>query len=335
MNRQINSVFCSKCGKLIQQNEEYSICKSCSTLLCSHCLLYARSLSPIVKCPQCQNPIETNPKAPVINTAFLSSIKENPALFSNLTNLIDARVIQRDLVYVVGLPVKYANEDTLLKYEFFGQYGPIKKVVVNSSHVHSSSNQTLSVSAYVTFRNSEDALECIYSLESFTLEGSQMKASFGTTKYCSAFLKAQKCTNPDCMYLHAVGNPNDTFLKDDITGSSSKFIEMTRPLRPMDYDEYPKQDARPTILPPRRLMKKETSPKKILVGKRKNSSSILPFDFLLLDKNEYTGTEFNDYIEEEIVVDAQNPPISLSTQLRIRKTPLRRIYNSLLHSETH
>ena len=335
MYKSKNSILCSKCGKLIQQNEEFVICKSCGVLLCSHCLLYARSLSTIVKCPICQNPIETNPKAPVINPAFLPSIKENPAIFSNLSNLVDARVIQRDLVYVVGLPVKYANEDTLLKYEFFGQYGPIKKVVVNSSHVHSSSNQTLSVSAYVTFRNNEDALECIYSLESFTLEGSQMKASFGTTKYCSAFLKGQKCTNPDCMYLHAAGNPNDTFLKDDMTGSSSKFIEMTRPLRPLDYDEYPKQDARQTVLPPRRLMKKETSPKKILDGKRKNNSSIFPFDLLLMDKNDYNGNDFNDYIEEEIVVDAQNPPISLTKQLRIRKTPLRAIYNSILNTETH
>jgi RNA recognition motif-containing protein len=156
----------------------------------------------------------------------------------------------------VGIPVLLAKEEILSTYKYFGQYGPIKKVVVNASHVHSCPNQAPSVSAYVTFRNIDDALECIYSLESFSLEGNQLKASFGTTKYCSCFLRGQKCNNPDCMYLHHSGDPTDSFSKDEITGSCSRFVDMTRPSRPADYNDFLKQDSRPTVLPPRRILKK-------------------------------------------------------------------------------
>ncbi len=32
-----------------------------------------------------------------------------------------------------------------------------------------------------------------------------MKACYGTTKYCNAFLKGLVCNNSDCLYLHDVG----------------------------------------------------------------------------------------------------------------------------------
>ena len=32
-----------------------------------------------------------------------------------------------------------------------------------------------------------------------------MKACYGTTKYCNAFLKGLVCNNADCLYLHDVG----------------------------------------------------------------------------------------------------------------------------------
>ena len=35
--------------------------------------------------------------------------------------------------------------------------------------------------------------------------GKAMKACFGTTKYCNAFLKGLVCNNAECLYLHEVG----------------------------------------------------------------------------------------------------------------------------------
>jgi hypothetical protein len=38
------------------------------------------------------------------------------------------RVVQRNLVYVIGLPPAIALEETLRRPEYFGQYGRIVKV---------------------------------------------------------------------------------------------------------------------------------------------------------------------------------------------------------------
>jgi hypothetical protein len=35
--------------------------------------------------------------------------------------------------------------------------------------------------------------------------GKTIKACFGTTKYCNAFLKGVPCNNTDCLYLHEIG----------------------------------------------------------------------------------------------------------------------------------
>ncbi len=50
-----------------------------------------------------------------------------PASFDRST-LRNVRVVQRNLVYVIGLPPAIALEETLRKPEYFGQYGRIVKV---------------------------------------------------------------------------------------------------------------------------------------------------------------------------------------------------------------
>eukprot|EP00957_Ditylum_brightwellii_P207422 15352916-Ditylum_brightwellii.AAC.1 len=42
------------------------------------------------------------------------------------------------------------------------------------------------------------------------------RASYGTSKYCSAFIKNVRCNNPDCTYLHCMGDSEDTFTKQEI-----------------------------------------------------------------------------------------------------------------------
>lgn len=67
------------------------------------------------------------------------------------SSLINMRVIRRNLVYAVGLPPSIANEDTLRKAEYFGQYGKIAKIVVNRTNITSADPRRASASAYVTF----------------------------------------------------------------------------------------------------------------------------------------------------------------------------------------
>jgi len=44
-----------------------------------------------------------------------------------------------------------------------------------------------------------------------------VRACFGTTKYCNAFLKGVPCNNMDCLYLHAVGEPSKPTLLNSET----------------------------------------------------------------------------------------------------------------------
>lgn len=58
-----------------------------------------------------------------------------PASFDRST-LRNVRVVQRNLVYVIGLPPAIALEETLKKPEYFGQYGRIVKVHDNLPNMH-------------------------------------------------------------------------------------------------------------------------------------------------------------------------------------------------------
>lgn len=42
------------------------------------------------------------------------------------------------------------------------------------------------------------------------------RASYGTTKYCNSFLRYLPCNNPECLFLHEVGNEDDSFTKEEI-----------------------------------------------------------------------------------------------------------------------
>ena len=104
------------------------------------------------------------------------------------------------------------------------QYGRIVKIVVNRGTVHHTA-QGQSVSAYVTFHRTADALACILAVDGATLEGRVLRASFGTTKYCNFFLRGVACSNPECMYLHSIGDDADSFTKEDMQSGKSNFYE--------------------------------------------------------------------------------------------------------------
>lgn len=44
-----------------------------------------------------------------------------------------------------------------------------------------------------------------------------LRASFGTTKYCSFFLKEQKCLNKECLYLHSWHSDSETYTKEEMS----------------------------------------------------------------------------------------------------------------------
>lgn len=123
-------------------------------------------------------------------------------------------------MYVIGVPAAFASEETLRKGEYLGQYGRIGKIVIHRNH--SSSHAT--VSAYVTFAYKEDAKASIQSLEGYWLDSHLLRASFGTTKYCNNFIRGVPCNNPECVYLHEMGDDEDRFTKEEIQAGHSKLL---------------------------------------------------------------------------------------------------------------
>ncbi|XP_062011575.1 uncharacterized protein LOC133728181 isoform X1 [Rosa rugosa] len=161
--------------------------------------------------------------------------------------LSSVRVIQRNLVYIVGLPLNLADEDQLLqRKEYFAQYGKVLKVSMSRTAagvIQQFPNNTCSV--YITYSKEEEAVRCIQNVHGFLLDGRSLRACFGTTKYCHAWLRNVPCTNPDCLYLHEVGCHEDSFTKDEIISAytRSRVQQITGTLNPM-------QRRSGSVLPP-------------------------------------------------------------------------------------
>ncbi|RHY04881.1 hypothetical protein DYB36_006912 [Aphanomyces astaci] len=91
----------------------------------------------------------------------------------NRKSLVNVRVMQRNLVYVIGLPVHYADDEAFLL----------------PSHCPCGGHVPVLFST---------------------------RASFGTTKYCNFFLRNLSCNNPECLYLHELGETDDSFTKEEM-----------------------------------------------------------------------------------------------------------------------
>ncbi|XP_071717937.1 uncharacterized protein [Rutidosis leptorrhynchoides] len=204
-----------KCG--------YDICVWCW----HHIMDMAEKDSVEGRCPACRTPYN---KEKIVGTALNceglvngvvekkhKSQKGKTKTCEGRNQLNNVRVIQRNLVYIVGLPLNLADEDLLQQKEYFGQYGKVLKVSISrtaAGAIQQFANSTCSV--YITYSKEEEAVRSIQSAHGFVLEGRPLKACFGTTKYCHAWLRNTPCTNADCLYLHEFGAQEDSFTKDEI-----------------------------------------------------------------------------------------------------------------------
>ena len=143
-----------------------------------------------------------------------------------IEELTDARIITKNLVYIIGLSSNIANKEKLNKYEFLGQYGSIVKIVVNKNKAYNQNSiHGPSYSAYVTFSKPSEASIAILSLDDKMIDNHLIRASFGTTKYCSYFLKGIECNNKDCLFLHKLADENDIIKRGDLTSNKIIFTQ--------------------------------------------------------------------------------------------------------------
>ncbi|XP_028775817.1 uncharacterized protein LOC114732658 isoform X2 [Neltuma alba] len=191
------------------------------------------------RCPACRTPYDKEKIVGMaancerlvaeINTERkMKSQKAKSKSSEGRKQLSSVRVIQRNLVYIVGLPLNLADEEILQRREYFGQYGKVLKVSMSRTAagvIQQFPNNTCSV--YITYSKEEEAIRCIQNVHGFVLEGRPLRACFGTTKYCHAWLRNMPCSNPDCLYLHEIGCQEDSFTKDEIISAYTRVQQIT------------------------------------------------------------------------------------------------------------
>ncbi|MCJ1386524.1 transcriptional repressor general negative regulator of transcription subunit 4 [Xylographa soralifera] len=209
---------------------------------------------------------------------------------SSRKNLAGLRVVQKNLVYVVGLNPKIREEDllqTLRGDQYFGQYGKIIKIVVSKAKEGSGGNQSIGV--YVTFARKQDAASCIAAVDGSQNGDRVLRAQYGTTKYCSAYLRNEVCNNKGCMFLHETGEDNDSFSRQDLSSmnavstqrpatssaigtSSTKLTQQPSPPQPQP----PPQQALPVLSAASQSMARHTSKDGTMSRSDSGDGSALP-----------------------------------------------------------
>ncbi|CAK9297009.1 unnamed protein product [Gordionus sp. m RMFG-2023] len=187
-------------------------------------------------CPACrkqypEDPAEYKPLTAeelqkIKNEKRQKDFQKKQKVSENRKMLSQVRVVQKNLLFVVGLTQKLADPEILKKHEYFGRFGKINKIVINTSTTYAG-NGGPTASAYITFYKSEDALKAIEHINhNHSMDGRVIKASLGTTKYCSHFLKGSTCPKTDCMYLHEMGEEGASFTKEEMQIGKHQEYEM-------------------------------------------------------------------------------------------------------------
>lgn len=165
---------------------------------------------------------------PPHQNTFISHLKSQNVRYAKSipeSEKAHVRVLQPNLVYAIGIPVHFTT-DELKGPNFFGQYGPIQKMVskTNAGNKYYQDVQAL----YITYTREEDAYDAIVSASDSFLEGHRITCCYGTTKYCYAFRSGRSCVAKDCLFLHEETPHQIVFTQEDMN-NKRKQLTLTHP----------------------------------------------------------------------------------------------------------
>uniref|UniRef100_A0AAZ3NR07 CCR4-NOT transcription complex subunit 4 n=1 Tax=Oncorhynchus tshawytscha TaxID=74940 RepID=A0AAZ3NR07_ONCTS len=224
---------CPLCLEPLETDDANFFPCTCGYQICRFCWHRIRTdengLCPACRKPYPENPAVYNPLSAeelqrIKNEKKAKQVEKKQKTTENRKHLASVRVVQRNLVFLVGLSQRLADPEILKRPEYFVKFGKVHKVVINNSTSYAGS-QGPSASAYVTYIRSEDALRAIQCVNNLVVDGRTLKASLGTTKYCSYFLKSMGCPKPDCMYLHELGDDAASFTKEEMQAGKHQEYE--------------------------------------------------------------------------------------------------------------
>ncbi|KAK5946140.1 transcriptional repressor general negative regulator of transcription subunit 4 [Knufia obscura] len=212
--------ICQFCFNSLKNTYEKSTCPNCRRLYDESTIQYKIPTAEELKADQLN-------KSKKLSLAKRKETEKREVETSNRRNLAGLRVKQQNLVYVIGLEPSNSKDEaalmeTLRGKDYFGQYGPIEKIVV-SKPKPGAVNQGVGV--YVTFKNKDDAARCITAVDGTQNLDKVLRAQYGTTKYCSTYLRGDVCQNKNCSFLHENGEEGqNTTLQNEPIENKPKVV---------------------------------------------------------------------------------------------------------------
>ncbi|KAJ5168634.1 uncharacterized protein N7482_004228 [Penicillium canariense] len=250
--QQIDSViddddeFCPLCIEEFDLSDKNFKPCPCGYQICQFCYNNIKTHSEEGRCPNCRRPYDDStiqykiPDAEEFKADLALKHRKAAAAkkkeaekreieASSRKNLAGVRVVQKNLVYVIGLNPTIRDENQLLQTlrgrDYFGQYGDIEKIVVSKAKPGGNPHQGIGV--YVTFSRKLDAATCIAAVDGSANGDRVLRAQYGTTKYCSSFLRNEQCNNRNCTFLHETGEDSESYSRSDL--SSMNTLSSQRP----------------------------------------------------------------------------------------------------------
>jgi hypothetical protein len=131
-------------------------------------------------------------------------------------SLFNAKVIQKNAIYVIGITKDYSTPQILASGALFGQFGPISVIEMKSCPFNHFDDYTENYGAFITYEDEISAFMAICCLESAQSESLPLlQASIGSNKVCKRFLKKDRCKIKNCTYFHGIPNHDEIIVKHD------------------------------------------------------------------------------------------------------------------------
>ena len=136
----------------------------------------------------------------------------------------DMRIIQRNVIYIIGVPTAIADETILCTQPYFGQYGQILKVIVKRDCFTTGEDPEEYSSAYITYSTHFAACLAILSVQSKRIDKfKNLQASYATTKYCKYYVQRKHCKIKACSYFHVTAPKSEIVYKMESLSNMNMF----------------------------------------------------------------------------------------------------------------
>ncbi|KAK3535088.1 hypothetical protein QTP70_003932 [Hemibagrus guttatus] len=221
--------ICRFCWHRIRTDEN-GLCPACRKVeaqssMSNPCTYLISINAPYPEDPAVYKPLSQEEIQRIKNEKKQKQNEKKQKVTENRKHLASVRVVQRNLVFVVGLSQRLADPEVLKRPEYFGKFGKIHKVVINNSTSYAGS-QGPSASAYVTYIRSEDALRAIQCVNNVIVDGRTLKAG-KHQEYEQKLLQDLYKANPNFLQTSSCGGEKS---KNKANATQSPVDKPTEPV---------------------------------------------------------------------------------------------------------